>query len=273
MRRSTIFTSDQIAEYVYGPTLSDSQIASSLLKRAEIYPDSVDGSDKILFEYNRQAETTKITDQAGTVHEFDFDKLGRQTHDRVTTLGSGVDGAVRRISSTYEVRGMRESITSYDNATVGSGSIVNDTKFTYNSFGQLTADYQSHSGAVNTGSSPKVQYAYASGSANTIRPTTVTYPNGRVVTYGYDSSNSMADALSRVAAVIDDDGGATHLADYSYLGQQSFVETDYTQPDVKYTLIGTAGGDDPDTGDIYRGLDRFGRIKDSDWYNYGTSAD
>jgi len=107
-------------------------------------------------------------------------------------LGSGVDGAVRRISSTYEVRGMRESVTSYDNATVGSGSIVNDTKFIYNSFGLLTADYQSHSGAVNTGSTPKVQYAYASGSANTIRPTTVVYPNGRVVTYGYDSSNSMA---------------------------------------------------------------------------------
>jgi RHS repeat-associated protein len=266
-------TGDQTTEYVYGTTLSDSQIASSLLKRAEIYPDSVDGSDRIFFEYNRQGETTKFTDQAGTVHEFDFDKLGRQTHDRITTLGSGVDGAVRRISSTFEVRGMRESVTSYDNATVGSGSIVNDTKFTYNSFGQLTADYQSHSGAVNTGSSPKVQYAYASGSANTIRPTTVTYPNGRVVTYGYNASNSMADALSRVAAVIDNDGGATHLADYSYLGQQSFVETDYTQPDVRYTLVGTAGGDDPDTGDIYRGLDRFGRIKDSDWYNYGTSAD
>jgi len=123
---------DQTTQYVYGTTLSDSLIASSLLKRAEIYPDSVDGSDKIFFEYNRQGETTKITDQAGTVHEFDYDLLGRQTHDRITTLGSGVDGAVRRISSTYEVRGMREALTSYDNATVGSGSIVNDTKFTYN---------------------------------------------------------------------------------------------------------------------------------------------
>jgi len=266
-------TGDQTTEYVYGTTLTDSLIASSLLKRAEIYPDSVDSSDKILFEYNRLGEIRKITDQGGTVHEFDYDLLGRQTHDRITTLGSGVDGAVRRISSTFEVRGMREFVTSYDNATVGSGSVVNDTKFAYNSFGQLATDYQSHSGTVNTGTSPKVQYAYASGSANTIRPTTVTYPNGRVVTYGYDSSNSMADALSRVAAVIDNDGGATHLADYSYLGQQSFVETDYTQPDVKYTLVGTAGGDDPDTGDIYRGLDRFGRIKDSYWYNYGTSAD
>jgi RHS repeat-associated protein len=266
-------TGDQTTQYVYGTTLSDSLIATSTLKRAEIYPDSVDSSDKILLEYNRQGQVTKITDQGGTVHEFDFDMLGRQTHDRITTLGSGVDGSIRRISSTFEVRGMRESFTSYDNATVGSGSIVNDTKFTYNSFGQVTADYQSHSGAVNTGSSPNVQYAYASGSANTIRPTNVTYPNGRVVTYGYDSSSSMADALSRVAAVIDNDGGATHLADYSYLGQQSFVETDYTQPDVKYTLVGTAGGDDLDTGDIYRGLDRFGRVKDSYWYNYGTSGD
>jgi hypothetical protein len=89
----------------------------------------------------RENMTTKITDQAGTVHQFDFDKLGRQTQDCVTTLGNGMDGAVRRISSTYEVRGIRESVTSYDSA---------------------------------------------------IRPTTVTYPNGRVVTYAYDSSNSVA---------------------------------------------------------------------------------
>jgi len=56
-------------------------------------------------------------------------------------------------------------------------------------------------------------------------------------------------------------------------GYNTIIETDYTQPDVKYTLIGTASGDDPDTGDIYRRLDRFGRIKDSDWYNYGSSTD
>ena len=63
------------------------------------------------------------------------------------------------------------------------------------------------------------------------------------------------------------------MADYSYLGLRTFVEVDYTEPDVKYTLVGTAGGNDPDTGDIYRGFDRFGRIKDSYWYNYGGSAD
>ena len=33
------------------------------------------------------------------------------------------------------------------------------------------------------------------------------------------------------------------------------------------------GGIDPDTGDIYRGLDRFGRIKDSYWYDYDNTLD
>ena len=63
------------------------------------------------------------------------------------------------------------------------------------------------------------------------------------------------------------------MADYSYLGQNTFVEVHYTEPDLKYTLIGTAGGNDPDTGDQYLGLDRMGRVKDSMWYDYGASAD
>jgi YD repeat-containing protein len=67
-------TGDQVTEYVYGTTLTDSEIASSLLKRAEVYPDSVDVSDRVAFEYNRQSQVTKQTDQGGTVHEYDFDK-------------------------------------------------------------------------------------------------------------------------------------------------------------------------------------------------------
>jgi RHS repeat-associated protein len=187
---------------------------------------------------------------------------------------------------------------------------VNEVQFAYNDFGQITHDYQAHGGTVNTSTTPKVQFGYASGSANTIRPTTITYPNGRVITYGHGVTDSMSDALSRMAAIIDDDAGSTHLADYSCLGaglthgrmptlslplplgegrgegvlspsplaavgrgEGAFVEVDYTEPDIEYTLVGTAGGNDPDTGDIYRGLDRFGRVKDCYWYNYGTSTD
>ncbi|MBX3440779.1 MAG: hypothetical protein KF774_00130 [Planctomyces sp.] len=123
---------------------------------------------------------------------------------------------------------MREKLTSYDNPSVGSGSIVNETQFAYNAFGQLTHDYQSHAGAVNTMTTPNVQYAYANGSANTIRPTALTYPDGRVLNSSYGTTDGIDDAASRVASLIDDDG-TSHLADYAYLGMGTFVEQEATE--------------------------------------------
>lgn len=266
-------TGNQTSTYTYGTTLSDSEIATSILKRSETYPDSVDSSDRISFKYNRQSQISEVQDQGNTVHSFDFDKLGRQTQDRITTLGTGVDGAIRRIETTYEVRGMKEALTSYDIATVDSGTIVNEVRFSYNDFGQLISDYQSHSGAVNTSTTPKVQYGFVNGSDNTIRRTSLTYPDGRVLNYDYGTAEEINDSISRIASLVDDDMSFTHLADYGHLGLNKFVKVDYTEPEVEYTLIGTAGGNDPDTGDIYRGLDRFGRIKDSYWHDYSSFTD
>ena len=82
----------------------------------------------------------------------------------------------------------------------------------------------------------------------------------------------MSDSLSRIGSLIDNDG-TTHLANYSYLGMGGFVVVGYAQPNIDYTLIGTAGGNDPDTGDIYLGLDRFSRIKDLMWHNFTSSTD
>src|SRR5207253_2849268 len=101
-------TGNQVTQFVYGTTLTESAIATSNLKRAEVYPDSVDSDDRISFKYNRQREVTEMTDQNATVHAYDYDKLARTTQDRVTQLGTGVDGAVRRIARSYEVRGMVE---------------------------------------------------------------------------------------------------------------------------------------------------------------------
>jgi len=168
---------------------------------------------------------------------------------------------------------MRKNLTSYDNATVGSGTVVNQVQHAYNDFSQLTADYQSHSGAVNVSTTPKVQYGYDSGSGNTIRPTTMTYPDGRVITYDYGTSSGIDDASSRIASLIDDDVSSTHLVDYSYLGSGTFVIADDTEPETKWTLADLTGSNDPDTGDIYSGFDRFGRIKDNRWYDYGSSTD
>jgi hypothetical protein len=121
---------------------------------------------------------------------------------------------VRRLSRLP----VEEKVTSYDNATVGSGNVVNEVQLAYNTFQQLTTEYQEHGGAVNTSTTPKVQYAYADGSANYTRLTKLTYPNGRILRYEY---NSGADAnLSRVSFLADDASGSvgTHLAEYSYLG-------------------------------------------------------
>jgi RHS repeat-associated protein len=265
-------TGNQTTTWTYGTTIGNSDIASSQLLRSMTYPDSTGGSDVVFNSYNRQGQRRGKSDQRGCVHVYDFDQLGRQTHDRVTTSGSGVDTAVLRLSTSYEVRGMATKLTSWNNASVSSGSVVNECQFVYNTFGQLIIDYQEHGGAVNTSTSPKVQYGYANGSADTIRPATLTYPNGHVLTYGYGTTNGIDDALSRICSLIDNDG-TTHLAEYLFVGLGGYVAVDYTQPDVKYTLVNLSGSNDPDTGDIYSGWDRFGRVKDCRWYDYGHSTD
>jgi len=148
---------------------------------------------------------------------------------------------------------------------VGSGSVVNEVQNAYNDFGQLETQYQEHSGAVSTSTSVKVEYSYEDGSANTIRPTGITYPDGRTLTYSYGSPDSDSDQLSRVEALVDDDESV--LASYTYLGLGSVVQVDYPEPDVRYDLI-TGSGANP-----YTGLDRFGRIVDLLWRDYGASAD
>ena len=125
---------------MYGSTLSDSEIASSLLKVGEIYPDSSGGSDQITYTYNRQQQVLVVTDQGGTEHTYAYDALGRVTQDRATALGSGVDGTVRRIGRTYDARGLVESVSSYDNPAVGSGTVLNAVQFAYNGFGQLITE-------------------------------------------------------------------------------------------------------------------------------------
>jgi RHS repeat-associated protein len=152
-------------------------------------------------------------------------------------------------------------------ATVGAGSIVNEVQFVYDDFGQLVTEYQEHDGAVNTSTSLKVGYTYANGSSNTIRLTKMAYPDGRELNYRYGSLGSTDDALSRVASLIDDDG-TTHLVDYSYVGAGSFIKTDYADIDVHCDLAhGT--GSDPYDGP----MDRFGRVTDLLWRDYGSSTD
>jgi hypothetical protein len=139
-------------------------------------------------------------------------------------------------------------------------AVLNEVKTGYNDFTQLAAQHQEHAGAVNTGTTPRVQYAYANGSANTIRPTAMTYPNGRVLNVNY--AGTPADKLSRLNGLTFD---GTSVAGFDYLGLGTFVRTGYPQPGIRNTLATGTGAN------RYASLDRFGRIINKLWDKAGTA--
>ncbi len=263
----------QTTSYTYGTTLDDSDVAASILLRSVTLPDSVSGDDQVWLTYNRQKQRTGLTDQNGTTHQYDFDLLGRQSQDRVTTLGSGVDGKVLRVEQEYEVRGLLERLTSFSSSSVGAGTAVNEVRWTYNSFEQSIQTYQATNGAVTPSTTPSVQVEYADGSENTVRRTALVYPNGRTVAYDYGVSSGIDDAISRIASQIDDDLSSTQLAVYDYLGLSGVVKQGSPQATLEFTLVSLTGADDPVTGDIYAGLDLFGRIRDVRWQSTASHTD
>src|SRR5262249_6692633 len=182
------------------------------------------------YTINALGEQKTRTDRDGNVHTYSRDVLGRQTADAVTTLGSGVDGAVRRIEVAYDTGGRAYLWTSYDAAS--AGNIVNQIQRVYNGLGQPITEYQSHSGAVDTNTTPKVQYAYTelSGGANHSRPTSITYPNGRVVNYNYASG--LSDSISRLSSLSDSSGT---LESYDYLGVSTVVRRAHPQTGIDLT--------------------------------------
>ncbi len=265
-------TGEQVTRWVYGTTIYDSEIANDNLLRAKIYPESDDrpapldaGPDGVYarLEYtcNRQGEVTQFTDADGTVHAYAYDKLGRMTSDAVPTLGPDLDSAVLRIGRTYEVRGMLASVTSYN--SVSGGSVVNEVALTYDAFRNLIKDRQSHNGVVTTGT-PEVGYSYDDGSANTVRRTAITYPNGKVLGVQYGTTNSVDDHFNRVTA-LQLAGESTTLVDYSYVGQAWQVRVGYAGPALELTYKKQAGEPVGDAGDPYNGYDRFGRTADLRW--------
>ena len=215
----------------------------------------------MIYSYNRQGQQAVLLDQRGCQHAYDYDGLGRQIHDRVIAMGTGTVGTARRISTAYDVQGRVSLLTTWDNATVGLGNVLNQVQNLHNDFGQQTYSIQDHSGVV-TGASPRVQYGYADGSANRIRMTSMTYPNGRVLSYDYGTAAGINEVISRVQSV-KFAAEAFNLVDYQYLGVSGFVNAASSQPGINWSLYGASN--DPVTGDIYSGLDRFGRVDNCLW--------
>ncbi len=260
-------TGDQVTEWRYGTTIDTDGIARTDLLKSKLYPLGLDASGQVLrqtiYTYDRQSRVTGSKDPNGTVHAFVLDKLSRVLHDRVTAFGTGINNAVRRISLEYTDRGQLGKVSSYTNATVGSGTLVNQVALSYNAFNQLVEDAQSHSGAVS-GSTPKVGYSYANGTANTTRRLTATYPSGKIVTMSYGAANSADDRLSRLAG-LSLTGEATPLGQFAWMGSGRLVTLTMPQPGIALSYKHATGEPLGDAGDPYSGYDRFGRTVDMRW--------
>jgi RHS repeat-associated protein len=264
----------QRTAYVYGvTTAAGSAINSKDILAATQYPDPTTGnpssSQQVTYTANALSQTVTMTDRNGNVHTYTYDVLGRQTSDAVTTLGTGVDGAVRRIQTAYDSQGNPYLVTSY--AAASGGGVVNQVERLYNGLGQLIAEYQSHSGAVNLSTTPAVQYGYTlmAGGANNSRLTSITYPDGYSVNYNYNTG--LDSTISRLSSLSDSTGT---LQTYSYLGLGTVVIMADPQASIELTYVEQSG--DPyantDGGDQYTGLDRFGRVIDQYWLNTGTGV-
>src|SRR5579884_171937 len=259
--------------YVYGVTTAGgSGVNSNDILSATQYPDPYSNqlSNQLdTYLANALGDVVQSTDRNGNVHQYSYDTLGRLTSDAVTTLGTGVDGTVRRITYGYDSQGNPSLITSYNAAS--GGSIVNQVQRVYNGLGQLTGEYQSHSGAVVQGSTPEVQYAYneMSNGENNSRLVSMTYPNGYVLNYNY--SSGLNDSISRLSSLSDSSGT---VESYLYLGLNTVVERDHPQTGINLSYLKQSGDTqyNGDGGDQYTGLDRFGRIIDQFWINASTNT-
>ncbi len=138
-------------------------------------------------------------------------------------------------------------LTSYDDASVGMGSVVNEVLFGYGKLDTVTAVYQEWRGAVTTGSggSPKVEHAfsYPSDGTTAVRRISTTYPSDKAVTEIYPPGTDHA--LSRLTGR---DYNGSRLFTEIYQGLGRLVERRYGNLDIYWSLVELAGG-----------LDRFHR--------------
>jgi len=229
----------------------------------EIYPDGDASSDNIQMSYHLDGSLHTRTDQRGVVLTYSYDDARRTTLQAATTIPSGVDNTVQAIGRVYDTLGRTETISSYAGTTTGS-TMLNQIKTTYGSHGRVTKSEQDHSGAVG-GTEPSVQYAYDDSASSNVyedglRPISQTYPDGRVVFYGYDNATqgTLNDRMNRVSEIRETNASGQQLASYSRFGGGRMAVTTYPEPDVHQHADRDADG----TFEIW---DRFGRVLQSYW--------
>ena len=232
-------TANQTTDYIYGVTTTDRSYGATTIDASKVnsndllalveYPDPSTGvagassSDDESYTYDALGEQTSLKDRNGTTHTYAYDTEGRLISDSVTVVSGNpenVDTSVTELTYSYDKQGLPFQQTSLNS----SSGVVNQVENVYNGLGQLTGQYQSVSDAVDTSTTPEIQYVY-SDLSNGSRLTEMVYPNGRILFYGYNN-NALDNAIGRVDFLADanstGDVGA-HDVDYQYLGLSTII--------------------------------------------------
>ncbi|MBX3322247.1 MAG: hypothetical protein KF757_04580 [Phycisphaeraceae bacterium] len=267
---------DQVTRYIYGVRKGtdphESRLSHNGLLRAVIYPDSTneaedatdidtDDDDVVTYSYNAQGQPIRTRDQAGNVIETDYDTAGRETHRRATDVADDFDEIVLRISTTYLPRGLVEKVTQYNDASPGSGSVLDEVLYDYDDWGMVGSITQDHDSAVASGGTQyTVSYTYTklaqSGGRRAVNLLSMTLPDSTVVLYECLSNAFGLGGDSKLGRVTRVKVGATYVAEYEYLGLNRVVRTELLQPEYYKTLAASSA---------YDRLDRFGRVTRDVW--------
>lgn len=262
---------DETTEYVYGvakgASAGDSLIGSGSLLYKVIYPPQTGGQAeadrRVMYAYNAQGQVIWQKDAETNVKEFNYDTSGRQTQQCLTTLGGSFDSSVLRIARTYDNLGRMQLVTQYDNATVGSGSVVNEVKYTYADWGPIVRYEQNDSGTVSGSSDYGVRYTVDKSSGDRsaiIRKTKALYYNNTSLasmSYEYSNSSSYDENLARVT---DLKIGLVKIAEYRYNGMGTVVGT--VVAGARYFNNRYNGGG----SGSYPDLDIFNRVTSDTWW-------
>lgn len=197
------------------------------------------------FAYNQLGETVKQVDRNGAIHTYEFDAIGRLKSDIASSL-TGLDTTIDRHVYSYDTLGNLTYAAS-KNGSVTKNAVVRQ----YNGLGQLWKEWQNHENDVSgsnggTGTpsgNPTITYGYTLAN-NSSRLTSVTYPSGYVITYGY---SGLDDEIGRVTSV---SANSTEVENYGYLGLARILNR--TRPDQRQS-------------DLVTTLDDLGRIKNIRW--------
>lgn len=275
---------NQVTKYIYGSTkgtsAGQSAIATGNLLRATVYPDSSntgttlanidsDSSDVVSMAYNALGQGIYRKDQAANVIQTDYDSAGRSTYRRATTVGGSFNSDVLRIGTSYTSKGQVDAVTQYSNATVGSGSVVDEVKYVYDDWGNISNFRQDRDSAVSSsgGTNGYQEAAYtwdssvhlATGGLQAVRCTGITLPGSFGVALTFGTTNGIDDCVNRVVEV---KVSSTTVAEYEYLGMGTLVSTEYKEPSAVSALYSSSGAS-------YDRLDRFNRVTSSHWKKIG----